>query len=325
MEEPEKADDLGREQKTEERFGWDEKQIVDELPEVSLNSETELRTFLETYRLAMIQVFNESLGWNLDTDPSTRCGITSTMIIRALYEKPNVIDLQFLTVRRASFEPFYPTDPKSMFIAKEAIDKISKETGKSTEIARQTLSDLGSVAEYWNNIRRSGESVTPQDSRIKEYFDKTVGELSDTQPELIEKVWAFYEGLVSERPNFLEGVMRYVDSGWGHTVVLLGIKFPQQEIRRVVIDANSEQFGSSFDRLFMFDLGDAVKNGYTMEDQGSLQGKIDKREISGNTDRMSKVDIVSTATSESYRVKSEDVPVAQVNRMIAEEYRNIHG
>lgn len=304
-----------------EKGDLEEKHVVDELPEVVLDSEMGLRTFLEAYRQAMIQVFNEKLGWDLGGDPDTRCGITSIMTIRALYEKQNVVDLQLLHAHRASFEPFYPTDTESMIAAQQAITRISRKTGKSSEVVRRTLLDFGLVAQYLQAIRKTEKEATTQDPRIRDYLVETIEELVDAQPELVDEAWAFYEKLLSEEPNSLERITGYLESGWEHTVVLLGIEFSEEEKRTFVIDANSEQFGDSFDQLFMFDLKDAVENGYTMENQGSLQGKIDIEEVLGDTERLIRVN----SSPHSYRVETEIIPKAQVSRMIAEEYRQLQG
>lgn len=298
----------------------EEKLVRDELPEFSVNTQHELRQFLSTYRTAMTEVLNDQLGFKYDSDPSTRCGLTAALIIRALYEKPNVVGLQRLSVRRASFKSFYPDDEYGMDLVQGAIQQIAVETGKSTEVVRETLLDLGYVANWWHDIRETGEDITLQDGRIQQYLEETVVELPDSHPDVVQKSWAFYESLSQSHPDAIKSVVDYLESGWGHTVVLIDIQFKgKPSPRRFIIDANSEQFGDTFDRLYLFPIESAAKNGYTTKDQNLPITKIDPGKISGTVEKLINLD----DSPDSYHIIRQDVPIEEVSRMLAKEFRKL--
>ena len=252
------------------------------------------------------------LGWELDSDPDTRCGITSIFVERALFNKENVLGLRRIYSHRTARPLFGDRDYDGDKAATLAIKSIAEKTGKSTENIRLTLSVLSDVARLMADHRSEKEIEESVD-------DARYNDIPDPDEEVIESSLAFYKGIVETNPELIEPISEFLDSGWGHQIVLVDIMFSGEEVpRRFLIDANSEQFGDDYDKLFLVPISEAVDEGYMLNDLGVEMTKDEMDLLGGNTDRMDEI-------GKSRQVKTTLVPKAEASKMIAAEYRRRKG
>lgn len=299
---------------SELEFAPEQEEIVDELPEVGVGTESQLRDFLDKYRTAMTEVVLYQLGWDLEPGADTRCGITSVFTERALYNKPQVKGLRSIHSHRSNRSIYESSDFEGSEWAKNAITDIARETGESTENIRLTLSRL----DYAAQMKADGQSTED----IAEEMAEARDEIPNPNEEVIQKVMMFYDSVAKSKPYLLEVIRDYVDSGWGHTVVLLDIQFDGEEnTRRYLVDLNAEQFGPDYDKLYLLPIEQAAMEGYTTETLSSEVSKVPAKALGGDTDMLEKTNVVKRAGSVSYSIKTSLISKAKVSELIAHEYR----
>ncbi len=273
--------------------------IPDLFPEIPLNNENDLRAFLEQYRESLMQV-GEELHWGV-----TRCAFTSAVIMRALHPKANVVGLQWVDIDRRL----------SSFFA--SVKSIEKEVAQETALAHQLMKEsvehtekspkfVGEVLRRFDSFFSKNRSEWPSESDR----DRFVQRFDPTDQEAVTHIVTQLHALSGTPQIDLKRLVNYFSSGWGHTVVGLDILYPGHvKPTRYIIDANSEQYGSAFDQLYLFPIEEALDHGYILDESPpEAMGKLDAKSISN--------------MCELEDPHSTDIAVA--SQMIADRFKTSH-
>jgi hypothetical protein len=110
-----------------------------------------------------------------------------------------------------------------------------------------------------------------------------------------------------------------LSTGVGHQVVLVETQFdPNQPPERFIVDANAEQFGQEFDKLYVVPLDQATEQKYLLRSPSIDSKKIGADALKGEITRY------KSGSSRYGFDEGEPINVAEVSHMIAERYRNLN-
>lgn len=283
---------------------------IDELPEVKINSEEDLRNFLSMYRTAIKRTAPE-MGW----DDDMRCGLTSILIMRALHGKENITGIQQVGLDRLGSD--YSGVAESVL---KDIDRLSKDTGESPKRIKDMLKDLYSVGTWAAARAQDVPGSKFEDVEVQEYLTETIDDISPRpSAEAIERIKAYLAEVVSKNPQDMENYEQFVNSGWGHQVVMLETQFPGAQSESFIVDANAEQYGREFDRLFFFPIDEATSESYLLESTVIPPRRVEESELDGDIAKYTKV---PTSTN-SFKIETSALRAAEVSRSIAQQYRKL--
>jgi hypothetical protein len=221
-----------------------DRQLTDLYPEISFQSESDLTKFLDRFRESMTFVMEgEGMGFE-------RCGLTSALTRRALLPKNEIVAISDIGMHRMTDE----IDEASLIRLKQLFGAIGEQSSLASEAVRYAFVEFCHSFTHPTN-KDSDESMIIDDflSNWNSEFQASAREVAD----YLLPIWR-------QDSEWIIQMSDYLSSGWGHTAVGIVIHFGEDQ-KQLILDLNAEQYGSEFDRLFIFTPEDALLEGVTTQ------------------------------------------------------------